>query len=67
MYVCILNQGGEIVVHRNMPPRPEAWLKNLAPYRDDIVIAVEGIFTWYWVLTCGPKKGCRLFLGTRSI
>ena len=45
MYVCILSQGGEIVLHRNMPSRPEALLKAIAPYRDDIVIAVEWIFT----------------------
>ena len=46
MYVCILNQDGEIVVHRNMPTSPEALLRTIAPYREHIVIAVEGIFTW---------------------
>jgi predicted NBD/HSP70 family sugar kinase len=46
MYVCILNQDGEIVVHRNMKTDPDALLKVIAPYRADLVIAVECVFTW---------------------
>ena len=41
MYVCILNQGGEIMLHRNMKTSPEMLLRNIAPYRADIVVAVE--------------------------
>jgi hypothetical protein len=46
MYVCILNRDGEIMVHRHIKATPEAWLKILAPYRDDLVTAVECLFTW---------------------
>jgi hypothetical protein len=46
MYVCILNQDGGIVVHRNLPSTPESFLKAIAPYRDDLVVAVECLFTW---------------------
>ena len=35
MYVCILSQDGEVVLHRNMAARPDALLKAIAPYRDD--------------------------------
>jgi len=45
MYVCILDQQGEIVVHRNMKTSPETFLKAIAPYREDMVVAVECIFT----------------------
>ena len=45
MYVCILNQDGEIMVHRDMKASPEPFLKAIAPYREDIVVAVECIFT----------------------
>jgi hypothetical protein len=48
LYVCILKREGEIMVHRNIKAPPEALLKLLAPYRDDLVIAVECMFTWYW-------------------
>ena len=41
MYVCILNQDGEVVVHRHMKACPDALLKVIAPYRDDVVVAVE--------------------------
>ena len=49
MYVCILNQAGETLLHRNMQATPEAFLKVIAPYRPDIVVAVECMFTWYWL------------------
>ena len=49
MDVCILNQEGEIMVHRNMKASPEPFLKAIAPYRDEIVVAVECVFTWYWL------------------
>src|SRR3989454_11977048 len=49
MYVCILNQAGETLLHRNMQTTPEAFLKVIAPYRPDIVVAVECMFTWYWL------------------
>ena len=45
MYLCIVNQAGAIVLHRNMKADPESFLKAIAPFRQDIVIAVECIFT----------------------
>ena len=45
MYVCILNQAGDIVVHRNLKTKPDALLRIMAPYREDIVVAVECLFT----------------------
>ncbi len=57
MYVCILNQAGEIVAHRNMEATPEAFLRVIAPYRDDLVVAIECIFTWYWLADlCAGEK-----------
>ena len=47
MYVCILNQAGETLLHRNMKTTSEAFLKAIAPYRPHIVVAVECMFTWY--------------------
>src|SRR4030095_12131258 len=49
MYVCLLSQDGEILLHRNMQAAPEPFLKAVAPYRDGLVVAVECIFTWYWL------------------
>jgi helix-turn-helix protein len=52
MYVCILDQTGAILIHKNGPTTAEALLRVLAPYREDVVIAVECIFTWYWWQPC---------------
>lgn len=45
MYLCILNQEGEIVLHRNMKTDSVLFLKVIAPYRENRVVAVECIFT----------------------
>ncbi len=49
MYLCILDGEGQILLHRNVRSRPEAALEAVAPYRDDLVVAVECMFTWYWL------------------
>ena len=63
VYVCILNRDGEILVHRNIKATPEALLKILAPYRDDLVIAVECMFTWYWLADFCGQEGIPFVLG----
>jgi transposase len=63
MYVCILDQHGELLLHRNMPASPEAFLKAIAPYRDDLVVAVECIFTWYWLADLCTREGIAFVLG----
>jgi transposase len=63
MYVCILSQDGEVVLHRNMPARPNALLKAIAPYREGIVIAVACLFTWYWLADLCAQEGLPFVLG----
>jgi hypothetical protein len=41
MYVCILDQHGAKLVHKKLPTTPEAFLRTVAPYRDDLGVAVE--------------------------
>jgi len=49
MSLCILNRDGEILVHRRMPAGPAPLLKAIAPYREDVVVCVACLFTWYWL------------------
>jgi transposase len=63
MYVCILDQAGETLLHRNMPATPEALLKAIAPYREQIVLAAECMFTWYWLADCCAEHGLPFVLG----
>jgi transposase len=63
MYVCILNQEGEVLLHRNLRCDPEEFLRATAPYREDLVVAVECIFTWYWIADLCAKEGIAFVLG----
>src|SRR5437667_10964321 len=63
MYLCILNQAGEILVHRNMPAGPEPFLKAVAPYRTALVVCVECIFTWNWLADLCAREGIPFVLG----
>jgi transposase len=63
MYVCILSQEGEILLHRNMKAAPEPFLKAIAPYREGLVVAVECIFTWYWLADLCAEQGIPFVLG----
>src|SRR5918992_3929203 len=63
MYVCIMNRDGEILVHRNLPAGPEPFLKAIAPYRADLVVCVECLFTWYWLADLCAREGIPFVLG----
>ena len=63
MYVCVLNQAGETLLHRNMKTDPEIFLKVIAPYREGIVVAVECMFTWYWLADLCADEGIPFVLG----
>jgi transposase len=63
MDLCVLNQAGEIRLHRNMKTSPETLLKAIAPYREDLVVCVEGIFTWSWLADLCAQAGMPVVLG----
>jgi transposase len=63
MYVCILDQSGTKLVHKNLPTTPEAFLRVIAPYRADLVVGVECMFTWYWLADLCQKEGIAFVLG----
>ena len=61
--VCVLSHDGEILLHRNMQAAPEAFLKAVAPYREGLVVAVECIFTWYWLADLCAQEDIAFVLG----
>ena len=63
MYICILDAEGTVRVHRNGPVTLEHLLATIAPYREDVVVAVECIFTWYWVADLCAQEGIAFVLG----
>jgi len=46
-----------------MKAAPEPFLKAVAPYRDGLVVAVECIFTWYWLADLCAAQGMPFVLG----
>ncbi len=63
MYVCILDEQGKVVLHRNMRAEPEALKRALAPYRESIVVGAECMFSWYWVADWCREEGVEFVLG----
>jgi transposase len=63
MYVCILDSAGQVLVHRNVKSTPAALLEMVAPYREDLVVAAECTFTWYWLADICATEGIAFVLG----
>lgn len=63
MYLCLLSHEGEIVLHKNLPARPDAFLNAVHPYRSGLVVGVECIFTWYWIADLCRREGIEFILG----
>ncbi len=63
MNLCVLNQAGEILLHRKMKAAPEPFLTAMTPYREDLVVCVECIFTGYWLADLCAQEGIPFVLG----
>ena len=63
MYLCILDEDGEIRLHQNINTDREAFLKAIHPYRSDVVVSVECMFTWYWIADLCTQQGIPFVLG----
>jgi transposase len=63
MYLCILDEAGAIVLHKNLATSPEAFLMAIAPFRDGLVVAAECMFAWYWVADLCQAEGIPFVLG----
>ncbi|WP_457573273.1 IS110 family RNA-guided transposase [Desulfolithobacter sp.] len=63
MYLCILDSAGEIRLHRNIRTNPETFLRQIEPYREDIVVCAECMFAWYWLADLCDKENIPFVLG----
>jgi transposase len=63
MYLCILDQAGQVVLDRNLPAKPDAFLRAIAPFHDGLVVAVECLFCWYWLADLCAKEQIAFVLG----
>jgi len=63
MYVCVLDQAGKVRLHRNLPCDRGRFLRAINPYRRDLVVAAECMFTWYWLADLCAEQGIPFVLG----
>lgn len=63
LYVCILDQSGQILIHKDIAASPAALHQFVRPYLVDLAIAVECMFTWYWVSDFCLKYNITFVLG----
>lgn len=63
MHVCVLDQEGNVLVSKNIASAPEPFLELIAPCREDVVVAAECMFTWYWLADLCAREGLVFVLG----
>lgn len=63
MYVCILDGTGAVLVHKNMPANPQEFLAVIKPYREDVIVAVECMYCWYWMADLCAEEGIAFVIG----
>jgi hypothetical protein len=60
---CILQRDGASLRHRKRAAGPAPLLQALAPFREDVVVCVAWISTWYWLADLGAHAGRPFGLG----
>jgi transposase len=63
MYLCVLDRSGQVLFHRNLPAQPQRFLDAIAPYRQDLVVCAECMFSWYWLADLCAKEQIPFVLG----
>lgn len=63
LYLCVSDGEGRKVVHRNIRNNADYLLKVLEPYREDVVVATECVFNWYWVADLCEREKIPFVLG----
>ncbi len=66
MYLFILDAAGEVMLHRNIRTDPEVFLNAVKPFREDIVVAAECMFTWYWIADLCAEQVKGVIKGVKS-
>ena len=63
LYACILDADGKKVLHRQARTRPDAFLDLIEPFRDNLVVACECLFCWYWLADLCADEEIHFVLG----
>jgi transposase len=63
LHLCVLDHTGQVVFDKNLPARPDALLRALAPFRDELIVGCECMFAWYWVADLCQSENIAFALG----
>ena len=63
MFLCILDETGEIRLHQNIETNRKIFMNTIQPFKEDMVVAVECMFTWYWIADLCVKENIPFVLG----
>ncbi|QXD16478.1 IS110 family transposase [Rhodocaloribacter litoris] len=63
MFVCVLDATGTVLLERNTLANPKSFLKAITPFREELVVGCECIFTWYWLADLCEREGIAFVLG----
>jgi transposase len=63
MYLCVIDHDAQVLLHRNLRAGPGPFLNALEPYRDDLVVGAECVFTWYWLADLCARENIHFVLG----
>ena len=58
-----LDHSGTLVVPKKLPTPPAAFLRVLAPYREDRVVGGAWMFTWSWLAALCSTESLAFVLG----
>ena len=63
LYLCVQDREGNILLHKNLPCDRARLLEAIKPFRDDLVVASECIFNWYWLADLCAEHSIPFVLG----
>ena len=63
MHVCLVDQAGATLVHKNIEARPDRFVNLIRPYREGLAVAAECMFAWYWLADLCRAEGIKFVLG----
>src|SRR5262245_7974568 len=63
MALCFLDHDGQVLLAKTIPADGRTFLDTIAPFRDDLVVACECLFCWYWLADLCQEQGIAFVLG----
>ena len=64
MYICVTDRDGNVHLHKNIKGNNlDYFLKLITPWRDDITVACESTFNWYFLSDFCDECGIPFVIG----